>query len=156
MKIFLTGPWWDTGSWTEYVAAGFTQLGHDVRTFIYSRELNRRPGFRERLRRKLLGPDRFQIERLFASAREDNINFMHGIEEFALTPEPGYAPAWRTIWQAAAAQIPFEGSQLERVEPLVRKGAEVELQWRRAEREAGGHRPRGEVRHARRTISLYY
>jgi amidase len=44
----------------------------------------------------------------------------HGIEEFALTPEPGYAPAWRTIWQAAAAQIPFEGSQLERVEPLTR------------------------------------
>ena len=51
VKIFLTGPWWDTGSWTEYVAAGFTQLGHDVRTFIYSRELNHRPGFRERLRR---------------------------------------------------------------------------------------------------------
>jgi len=85
VKIFLTGPWWDTGSWTEYVAAGFTQLGHDVRTFIYSRELNCPLGFRERFRRKLLGPDRFQIERLFASAREDNINFMHGIEEF--TPD---------------------------------------------------------------------
>ena len=59
MKIFLTGPWWDTGSWTEYVAAGFVQLGHDVRTFIYSRELNRALGFRERFRRKLLGAGRF-------------------------------------------------------------------------------------------------
>ena len=82
LKIFLTGPWWDTGSWTEYVAAGFVRLGHDVRTFIYSRDLNRPLSYRQRLRRKLLGPDRFNIERLFAGAREDNINFMHGIEEF--------------------------------------------------------------------------
>ena len=82
MKIFLAGPWWDTGSWTEYVAAGFQRLGHEVRTFIYSRDLNRPLGLRERFRRKLLGPDRFHIERVFASARVDNLNFMHGVEEF--------------------------------------------------------------------------
>ncbi|HJN38683.1 MAG TPA: hypothetical protein QGH28_00715, partial [Chloroflexota bacterium] len=83
MKIFLAGPWWDTGSWTEYIAAGFGRLGHDVRIFIYSRDLNRPLGLCSRLRRKLLGPDRFQIERVFANARQDNLDFIHGVEEFA-------------------------------------------------------------------------
>ena len=83
LKIFLAGPWWDTGSWTEYIAAGFGRLGHDVRTFIYSRDLNHPLGLCSRLRRKLLGPDRFQIERVFANARQDNLDFIHGVEEFA-------------------------------------------------------------------------
>ncbi|WP_433862501.1 amidase [Streptomyces sp. L7] len=33
----------------------------------------------------------------------------HGIEETALAPDPTYAPAFRTIWQAGAARIPAEG-----------------------------------------------
>ena len=83
MKIFLAGPWWDTGNWAAYVADGFVRLGHDVRSFIYSRDLNHSLGYRQRFRRKLLGADRFNIERLLSSTKEDNINFMHGVEEFA-------------------------------------------------------------------------
>lgn len=44
----------------------------------------------------------------------------HGIEEFALEPDPSYGPAFRTIWQAGAAGIPAEGEQLELLEPLTR------------------------------------
>jgi len=44
----------------------------------------------------------------------------HGIEEFALEPDPSYGPAFRTIWQAGAAGIPAEGEQLDLLEPLTR------------------------------------
>lgn len=44
----------------------------------------------------------------------------HGIEEFALEPDEGYSPAFRTIWQAGAASIPAEGAELELLEPLTR------------------------------------
>jgi amidase len=44
----------------------------------------------------------------------------HGIEEFGLEPDPTYAPAFRTIWQASAAGIPAEGEQLDLLEPLTR------------------------------------
>lgn len=44
----------------------------------------------------------------------------HGLEEFALEPEPGYSPAFRAIWQAGAGQLPIEGAQLDIVEPLTR------------------------------------
>ena len=44
----------------------------------------------------------------------------HGLEEFALDPEPGYGPAFRVIWQAGAAQLPLDGAQLDLVEPLTR------------------------------------
>lgn len=44
----------------------------------------------------------------------------HGIEEFGLEPDPTYAPAFRTIWQAGAAGIPAEGEQLDLLEPLTR------------------------------------
>jgi amidase len=53
----------------------------------------------------------------------------HGIEELDLPPEEGYAPAFRTVWQAGAAGIPVEGDDIERLEPLtawlVRRGREV-------------------------------
>ncbi|HEV7949644.1 MAG TPA: amidase [Glaciihabitans sp.] len=42
----------------------------------------------------------------------------HGMEGFALEPDPSYAPAFRTIWQAGAASIPAEGDQLQMLEPL--------------------------------------
>jgi len=44
----------------------------------------------------------------------------HGLEELAFDPEPGYAPAFRTVWQAGAANLPIEGPQLDLVEPLTR------------------------------------
>jgi len=44
----------------------------------------------------------------------------HGIEQFGLEPDPSYAPNFRTIWQAGAAGIPAEGSDLEKLEPLTR------------------------------------
>jgi amidase len=44
----------------------------------------------------------------------------HGIEELAFEPEPGYAAAFRAVWQAGAAGLPLEGEQLELVEPLTR------------------------------------
>jgi amidase len=49
----------------------------------------------------------------------------HGIEELAFDPEPGYAPAFRTVWQAGAANLPLEGAQLDEVEPLTRWLVEV-------------------------------
>jgi amidase len=44
----------------------------------------------------------------------------HGIEQIALEPEVTYGPAFRTLWQAGAADIPAEGEQLELLEPLTR------------------------------------
>ncbi|WP_022884313.1 amidase [Glaciibacter superstes] len=45
----------------------------------------------------------------------------HGLEETALAPDPSYAPAFRTIWQAGAAGIPAETpEQEELLEPLTR------------------------------------
>ncbi|GAB3585566.1 amidase [Leifsonia lichenia] len=44
----------------------------------------------------------------------------HGMEETALVPDPTYAPAFRTIWQAGAARIPAEGEAENLLEPLTR------------------------------------
>jgi amidase len=44
----------------------------------------------------------------------------HGIEAMAPAPEPGYAPAFRTIWQAGAATIPVDGQAEALLEPLTR------------------------------------
>ena len=44
----------------------------------------------------------------------------HGIDEFALEPDDSYAPNFRTIWQAGAAGIPAEGTQLDLLEPLTK------------------------------------
>lgn len=44
----------------------------------------------------------------------------HGLQELALEPDDSYGPAFRTIWQAGAANIPAEGEQLELLEPLTR------------------------------------
>ena len=42
----------------------------------------------------------------------------NGIEEIPPSPEPGYAPAFRTIWQAGAGTIPVEGERVALLEPL--------------------------------------
>jgi amidase len=53
----------------------------------------------------------------------------HGLEEFAFDGEEGYAPAFRTVWQAGAAGIPVEDDDVDQLEPLTRwlvaRGREV-------------------------------
>lgn len=53
----------------------------------------------------------------------------HGVEQLDPADEEGYAPAFRTVWQAGAAGIPVEGDDIDRLEPLtswlVRRGREV-------------------------------
>jgi amidase len=44
----------------------------------------------------------------------------HGIEHFALEPDDSYAPAFRTVWQSGASDLPAEGDQLDLLEPLTR------------------------------------
>lgn len=44
----------------------------------------------------------------------------HGLEEFSPAPEDGYAPAFRTVWQAGAGGIPVDGDDVARLEPLTR------------------------------------
>ncbi|QEO10400.1 amidase [Protaetiibacter larvae] len=44
----------------------------------------------------------------------------HGIEELRMPEEPGYADAFRVVWQAGAATLPLDDAQLELVEPLTR------------------------------------
>jgi amidase len=44
----------------------------------------------------------------------------HGIEEFALEPDVSYAPAFRTVWQAGASDLPADGAGLDLLEPLTR------------------------------------
>ena len=53
-------------------------------------------------------------------AREHLDAIGHGLEEFRLQPEEGYAPAFTTLWQGGASGIPIEGEQLDQVEPLTR------------------------------------
>jgi amidase len=53
-------------------------------------------------------------------AREHLDAIGHGLEEFALEPEEGYAPAFIALWQGGAAGIRIEGDQLDQVEPLTR------------------------------------
>ncbi|HWH26334.1 MAG TPA: amidase [Pseudolysinimonas sp.] len=44
----------------------------------------------------------------------------HGLEQADIGEEPGYATAFRTIWQGGAAGIPISDEQLTGVEPLTR------------------------------------
>lgn len=44
----------------------------------------------------------------------------HGIEELAFDPEPGYAVAFLTVWQAGAAATAVDDDRLHLVEPLTR------------------------------------
>ncbi len=73
MRILLIGPHWDTGRWTEYCTAGLERNGHDVRAFTYSAGLARPVGVLGRLRRRLRGADRFQLERVMRAQQRDNL-----------------------------------------------------------------------------------
>jgi spore maturation protein CgeB len=78
----VAGPWWDTGALADYVAAGLKKLGHETRLFLYSTDLNAPIGFRDRVRRRLIGDSRFKVERIFESARDDNVRLLEGVQEF--------------------------------------------------------------------------
>jgi amidase len=53
-------------------------------------------------------------------AREQLDTIGHGVEEFRLDEEEGYATAFTALWQGGAAGIPIEAEQFDRVEPLTR------------------------------------
>ena len=74
MRVLLIGPRWDTGRWTEYCAQGLRDAGHDVRMYSYSERLEQPVGLWGRVRRRLIGPDRFHIARVFDAARADNLD----------------------------------------------------------------------------------
>lgn len=44
----------------------------------------------------------------------------HGLDRVTPAPEPGYADAFRTVWQAGAATLPLDEGTLALVEPLTR------------------------------------
>ncbi len=61
-----------------------------------------------------------EAEAALRAAREHLDAIGHGLEEFRLEPEEGYAPAFTTLWQGGASGIPIEGEQFDQVEPLTR------------------------------------
>jgi len=44
----------------------------------------------------------------------------HGVEELHIPEEPGFADAFRAVWQGGAASLPLDAAQLALVEPLTR------------------------------------
>ena len=76
MRIFLIGPSWDTGRWTEYCADGLKSNGHAVAMYRYSHGLARPLGLKARLRRRLLGADQFHLERVFDQLARDNLGVL--------------------------------------------------------------------------------
>ena len=76
MRVLLIGPYWDTGQWTEYCAQGLQDLGHDVRMYRYGERLERPIGFRGRVRRRVIGPDRYHIYRMFQVSQADNLDVL--------------------------------------------------------------------------------
>ncbi|MDE2767551.1 MAG: glycosyltransferase [Chloroflexota bacterium] len=74
MRVLLVGPHWDTGQWIEYCAEGLRDAGHDVRMHRYSQRLERPIGLWGRVQRRLKGPDRFNVARVFDAMRMDNLD----------------------------------------------------------------------------------
>jgi len=76
----------------------------------------------------------------------------HGIEELRMPEEPGYAAAFRAVWQGGAATLPLDDAQLALVEPLTR--------WLVEQGRALGARELGEAlawlaEYERRTVALF-
>ena len=59
-----------------------------------------------------------EAESVLATAAYELSVLGHGLQDYELEPDDTYGPAFRTIWQAGAANIPAEGEQLELLEPL--------------------------------------
>jgi len=59
-----------------------------------------------------------EAESALATAAYELSVLGHGLQDYELEPDDTYGPAFRTIWQAGAANIPAEGEQLELLEPL--------------------------------------
>ncbi|MGN6272242.1 MAG: amidase [Protaetiibacter sp.] len=76
----------------------------------------------------------------------------HGVEELRMPEEPGYARAFRAVWQGGAATLPLDDMQLALVEPLTR--------WLVERGRALGARELGDAlawlaEYERRTIALF-
>lgn len=76
MRVLLIGPEWDTGLWTDYCGAGLKAGGHEVAALLYGRDLARPVGLWGRVRRRLAGPHRFHIGRVFEAMRRDNLRVL--------------------------------------------------------------------------------
>jgi spore maturation protein CgeB len=76
MRVLLIGPYWDTGRWTEYCAQGLEDSGHNVRMYRYGEQLERPIGLRGRVRRRVMGPERYSISRVFQVSQADNLDVL--------------------------------------------------------------------------------
>ena len=76
MRVLLIGPAWDTGQWVEYCAAGLVGIGHDVVMHRYSAGLGRPAGPWARLQRRIVGSDRFHMQRVLDVLRRDNLDVL--------------------------------------------------------------------------------
>ena len=74
MKIVLAAPHWETGQWGLYCHRALSKLGHTVTRLEFGRRLGAKPSLRERARRRRVGPPRFNLERLLAANRQDNLD----------------------------------------------------------------------------------
>lgn len=81
MKIVLAAPHWETGQWGHYCNRALTQLGHSVTMCEFGRRLGAKPGLRERVRRRLVGTEHFNLERLLAANRQDNLDLVRACTE---------------------------------------------------------------------------
>uniref|UniRef100_UPI003988AD4D amidase family protein n=1 Tax=Conyzicola sp. TaxID=1969404 RepID=UPI003988AD4D len=61
-----------------------------------------------------------EAESALATAAYELSLLGHGLQDYELEPDESYGPAFRTLWQAGAANIPAEGDELELLEPLTR------------------------------------
>jgi amidase len=59
-----------------------------------------------------------EAESALATAAYELSLLGHGLQDYELEPDDSYGPAFRTLWQAGAANIPAEGADLELLEPL--------------------------------------
>ena len=76
MRVLLIGPAWDTGQWVEYCAEGLVGIGHNVAMHRYSARLAQSAGFWARLQRRIVGSDRFHMERVLDAFRRDNLDVL--------------------------------------------------------------------------------
>ena len=76
MNIVLAAPHWETGQWGFYCHRALIELGHTVTRIEFGRRVGEKPSLRQRLRRRHVGPHQFNLERLLAANRQDNLDLV--------------------------------------------------------------------------------
>ena len=76
MKIVLAAPHWETGQWGYFCQRALEQLSHTVTRLEYGRRASGQPSLRQRVRRRLVGGNRFNLERLLAANQHDNLELV--------------------------------------------------------------------------------